>query len=472
MHKPIIIKNLAFDLPHKTCFSSFTTQVQYGEKIGIIGRNGSGKSSLLKIIMGQTEPSAGEVSDVSYLNIGYVPQTIENHEDLSGGERFNKSLSEALADNPDILVLDEPTNHLDQKTRESLMRMLDGYQGTLLVATHDTNFLNRCINKLWHIDDGRISVFLGNYEDYMAERGILRNVQERKLDILRKEQKKLKEAKIKELQKSAKGAKSKPKDNDKLVFKFKKGNAQATSDAKVSALKQKMEDVRADMRDNRLPEILIPSFILSNNRTPASKSVLSISSGRCGYGGKPLVSGISLCLFHQDKVAISGNNGSGKTTILKAIMSNKEVWTDGTWILPKKEEIGYVDQHYGNLSPNLTVEEIIHDQNPTLTHPGIRKHLNSFLFRKNEEVFSKVCALSGGEKARLSLAQIAAKPPKLLILDEITNNVDIETKAYIVQVLIQYPGAMIVISHEPDFLAQLPLTATYTIDAGRFIQES
>lgn len=471
MHKPIIIKNLAFDLPHRTCFSGFSTQVQYGEKIGIIGRNGSGKSSLLKMIMGEIDSSAGEVSDLSRLNIGYVPQTIESYKDMSGGERFNRVLSEALSNNPDILILDEPTNHLDQKTRYSLMRMLDGYNGTLLVATHDTIFLNQCIKKLWHIDNGHISVFSGNYEDYVRERGILRDMQERKLEILRKEQKKLKVAKIKELQKSSKGAKSKPKDNERLIFNAKKSKGQATSDSKVSAIKQKIENVRSDMNENRLPEELIPNFILQTDRTASSKSVISISSGVCGYAD-PVVSGISLCLSNQDKIAILGNNGSGKTTVLKAIMGNDEVWTDGIWVLPKKEEIGYVDQHYSNLQPDKTVEEIIHDQNPTLSHAEIRKHLNSFLFRKNEEVFAKVSTLSGGEKARLSLAQIAARPPKLLILDEITNNVDIETKEHIVQVLTQYPGAMIIISHEPDFLAQIPLTGRYFVNKGRFMQEA
>ena len=332
-HKPIRIDNLSFELPHRDCFSGFSTQIQYGEKIGIIGRNGSGKSSLLKIIMGELDSSGGEISNLDGINIGYVPQTITNFEDMSGGERFNRALSEALADNPDILILDEPTNHLDQQTRYSLMRMLDNYDGTLIVATHDTNFLNQCIKKLWHIDNGRVSVFSGNYEDYIRERGILRDVQERKLEILRKERKKLKEAKIRELQKSAKGSKSKPRDNERLNFNAKKSRGQATSDAKVSAIVQKMDEVRSTMSDNRLPEELSPSFIIENDRTALSKSILNISSGMCGYAD-PVISSISLSLSGQDKISISGNNGSGKTTLLKAIMGNEEVWTDGDWFLP------------------------------------------------------------------------------------------------------------------------------------------
>ena len=133
--------------------------------------------------------------------------------------------------------------------------------------------------------------------------------------------------------------------------------------------------------------------------------------------------------------------------------------------------LGYIDQHYRNLDPDKTVEDIVYDKNRTLSQNDIRKHLNSFLFRKNEEVFEKVKNLSGGEKARLSLAQVAVNPPKLLILDEITNNVDIETKQYIVDVLSQYPGAFIVISHEVDFLKKLPLTEKYVINKGHFYTE-
>ena len=138
----IKINNLSFNLPHKDCFSDFSTCVQRGEKIGIIGRNGIGKSSLLKIILGELSPSSGEVSSMRGVSIAYVPQIVMEYEDISGGERFNKSFSKALAMDPDVLILDEPTNHLDQKNRHSLMRMLSNFRQTLLVATHDTELLD------------------------------------------------------------------------------------------------------------------------------------------------------------------------------------------------------------------------------------------------------------------------------------------------------------------------------------------
>lgn len=468
MHKPIRIEKLSLELPHKTCFYDFSTQIHSGDRIGIIGKNGSGKSSLIKILLEQIEPSKGNVYNLSYLSIGYVPQTIVNHDDLSGGERFNRALSDALEMEPDILILDEPTNHLDQQTRYSLMRMLNNYRGTLVVATHDTNLINQCVNTIWHIDQGKINVFSGNYDDYKRECLICRNNQERTLELLKKEKKKIKEAKIKELKKSSKQGKSKPKDNEKLSYNGKASKGKATSDARVSALKSELENIQKDISDSRLPEILIPKFKLNSASVSLSKTVLSISQGSCGYENAPIVSGISLSMSGTDKISLSGNNASGKTTFLKAILGSKSVLRQGGWNVPNPQDIGYVDQHYENLSPTKTVEEIIYERS-RLPHSEIRKHLNDFLFRKNEEVFEKVQNLSGGEKARLSLAQIAIAPPKLLILDEITNNVDIETKEYISAVLSNYPGAFIIISHEPDFLDSLPLTGKYLIEKGKFL---
>ena len=151
-------------------------------------------------------------------------------------------------------------------------------------------------------------------------------------------------------------------------------------------------------------------------------------------------------------MAIRGDNGSGKTTLIKAILNDPSVLKSGDWHVPNREDIGYLDQHYGTLDPHKTVTETIHGLVPTWAHGEIRKHLNDFLFRKNEEVNAFVKTLSGGEKVRLSLAQIAAKTPRLLVLDEITNNLDLETRDHVIQVLKEYPGAMLVICPAPQKL--------------------
>lgn len=165
-------------------------------------------------------------------------------------------------------------------------------------------------------------------------------------------------------------------------------------------------------------------------------------------------------------MAIIGDNGSGKSTLIKAILGDESVCKTGDWHVIKREDIGYLDQHYGTLNPDKTVLETISDLVPNWSHTEVRRHLNDFLFRKNEEVNAIVSILSGGEKARLSLAQIAAKTPKLLILDEITNNLDLETKEHVVQVIKAYPGAMIIISHEADFLEEIGISEV--VDVGKF----
>ena len=185
---------------------------------------------------------------------------------------------------------------------------------------------------------------------------------------------------------------------------------------------------------------------------------------------KPLLQKISLIINSKDRIAIQGDNASGKSTLIKAILNDASVIKSGHWMLPKLVDIGYLDQHYGTLSAEKTVYETIAELVPTWSTIEIRRHLNDFLFRKNEEVNSKVAQLSGGEKARLTLAQIAAITPKLLILDEITNNLDLETREHVIEVLKKYPGAMIVISHDADFLKEIGVHDCYQIVEGELFR--
>lgn len=462
-HKPIIITNLSLDFPHKVCFEGFNTQILPGDRIGIIGRNGSGKSSLVKMLMGQMDPSGGRITGIDDLTVGDVPQTVLEHSELSGGERFNKAFTEALAVQPDLLILDEPTNHLDQNVKYSLLRKLDNYQGTLIIVSHDLDVLTNTVDKLWHIKDGRIVVFSGDYNDYMYENGLALASQQKMLNDLKKEKKKLKIQRQQESQKAGKAGKKKAKDNDKLGFDAKSDNAQAKADAKIAKLNERLGNVLSSLQQNRLPEEYKLKFNIDNAYVQSGANLVSVSFGECSYGAHIVLSDVFFSIAPMDKVSISGNNASGKTTFIKAIMQNQSVSVSGDWVLPKPSDIGYLEQHYTNLNLDDTVEEVIRERAPSMDAKAIRKHLNDFLFRKNEEVFAKVKTLSGGEKARLSLAQIAARPPKLLILDEITNNIDLETKEYIISVLNSYAGAFIIVSHESAFLDRLNLTNRYFI---------
>lgn len=461
-HKPIHIKDLDLSFSHKTCFENFNCQIPYGSRIAIIGRNGSGKSSLLKMIASL----CGE--DVV---VGYVPQVIIDHTDLSGGQRLNKAVTEALSLDPNVLLLDEPTNHLDSRNKKSLIRMLQNYPGTLIMVSHDKELLRHCTDTLWHIDNGKVHIFSGNYDDYMHEIKLKRASIEEELELLSRQKKDMHHKLMQEQQRAAKSkAKGEKKVENrkwlKMVGDLKGMKAEKSQGKKLKNIDERKNDLSNKLADLRLPEIIVPKFSLESYDTGRGV-VIQISNGSVSYvEGQPILSGITLSLQSGERLAITGDNGSGKSTLIKAILGDESVCKTGDWHVMKREDIGYLDQHYSTLHPNKTVLETIADLVPHLPHIEIRRHLNDFLFRKNEEVNALVSTLSGGEKARLSLAQISSKTPKLLILDEITNNLDLETKEHVVQVLKAYPGAMIVISHEADFLEEIGVNSYFKITDG------
>ena len=456
MHNTIKIKNFCLSFPNKVCFDDFSTDVAFGDRIAIVGKNGSGKSSLLRMIADQNQD----------LSLAYVPQIIENFDSLSGGERFNKSLSAALGENPSILLLDEPTNHLDADNRKSLMRMLNAYYGTLIVVTHDEELLRNCVDILWHIDNGKITVFRGRYSDYMRERATQYQSISRQAQLLAREKKAMHEKLMKEQQRTAKSKSSGEKKvaNKKWMSStadLKAMKAEKSQGKNLRNLDDKKQKLADQLSEMRLPEIIVPKFHLPFQKN-SDETIVSIIDGAIGYSAEHLVaSDINLSVMSNEHLAIVGKNGSGKTTLLKAIMNDSTVVRKGDWYVPKASEIGYLDQHYGNLNPEQSALEVIAEANSSWSHAEIRKHLNDFLFHQNEEVNTAMKHLSGGEKARLSLAKIAANVPKLLILDEITNNIDLETKNHIAEILRGYPAAMIIVSHDEMFLREIGVERTF-----------
>ncbi len=471
IHKPIQIKNLSLSFPHKTCFDDFNAQISYGSRIAIIGRNGSGKTTLLKILHGTVKPTSGDVLCAADVTFGFVPQIIEESDSLSGGQRLNAAVTKALSLDPNVLLLDEPTNHLDRHNRKSLMRMLQSYPGTLIVVSHDTELLRHCIDTLWHIHDGKIHVFQGAYDDYIRELRSHRSSIEQEITRLDRQKKEMHYALMKEQKRAAKSkARGKKSIHQRkwptIVSTAKAGRADETSGRKKSAIDHKKQDLTEQLSNLHLPEIIVPKFSIGSADI-GDRTIVSISDGSIGYARQePLLQKISLSISSRDRIAIQGDNASGKSTLIKAILNDPNVIKSGNWYAPKIDDIGYLDQHYYTLPLEKTVLEIIAELVPTWSHIEVRRHLNDFLFRKNEEVNSSVAELSGGEKARLSLAQIAARTPKLLILDEITNNLDLETKEHVAQVLKAYPGAMMVISHDADFLEGIGIDTYLEINNG------
>ncbi|MEI6188404.1 MAG: ATP-binding cassette domain-containing protein [Alphaproteobacteria bacterium] len=436
-------------------------------RIAIIGKNGSGKSNLLKIIQGQIDPSEGNIKTPENVVFGYLPQLITEFSE-SGAERFNKTLSQVLAINPNILLLDEPTNHLDSGNRQSLLRMISKYSGTLVIASHDIELLRNSVDILWCIDNKKVRIFKGIYDDYILEIAKRRSAIEQELYISHKKTKEFHQSLMKEQTRAKNSKKQGKKYIEQKKWPTIVSKAKACRAAENTGKKKKQIDIRKqelieNLSELRMPEIIKPKFSLLAEKS--NKTVLSIVDGSVGYQ-KPIINNINLIIAGNERVAIVGDNGSGKSTLIKAILNIPNITKSGEWYVPIMSNIGYLDQHYNNLNLNFTLLEKINNLVPSWPHSKIRQHLNDFLFHKNEEVNALIATLSGGEKVRACLAKIAVNTPKLLILDEITNNLDLGTKEHVIEVLIEYPGAMIVISHDEDFLKRVGLNTFYFVKDG------
>lgn len=470
MHKPIQFRDFTLSFPHKPCISNFNGQILFGSRIAIIGRNGTGKSALLKCLLGQIDIQDSMISIPDDLRLGYLPQIIETSESLSGGERLNSALTQTLLNDPNLLLLDEPTNHLDTANRRSLMNRLHRYTGTLVIVSHDVEVLRESVDTLWHIDNEQIHVFQGRYDDYIQAYQQQRTAIEHEISSLNRQKKDIHAARMKEQQRVAKSRASGEKKVAnktwlKMVGDLKGMKAEKSQGKKLRVIDESMDQLLARRAELFVPEIITPTFGLYPRIT--SQSVVTIRDGCIGYDAQlSVLKDIHLTIGANERVALLGNNASGKSTLLKAMLQTPEVTTTGSWILPKPSDIGYLDQHYQTLNGFRTVFDALSAVMPNTHYNDIRRHLNDFLFRKNEEVEADINTLSGGEKARLCLCCIAAKPPTLLILDEMTNNLDLETKEHVIQILKHYEGAMIVVSHESQVISHLNLNTHYLIDEG------
>lgn len=447
------LNNLSLLLPHKSCFSEFEAKIRAESRIAIIGRNGSGKSTLLKMIR-------DKLGDV----VGYIPQIIMDFENMSGGERFNRTLSEELGKRPNILLLDEPTNHLDTQNRKSLIRMLKKFHGTVIVVTHDLNVLRNCCDTIWHIEDGKINVFNGSYDDYILwNQQQKQSIQDQK-DLIKYQKKEFQEKLQKQQEKLAKSkAQGKKKLENKRWMKsiadLKTMKAEKAGGKKLSNLNALERELQEQESNIFIPKFITPKFNIAGKVCHG----ISIRDGTVGYCGKIVLKNINIST--AENFAIVGSNGSGKTTLIKGIMNDPLIERTGQWDVPS--EIGYIDQHYSVLNRDLTVFQVIKEVAQDWTEREVRSHLNDFLFRKNEEVEEKVENLSGGEMARLCMAKVAANPPALLIMDEITNNIDLETKGHISNILKDYKWQFIIISHDEEFLDEINVENKIDIETYR-----
>ena len=489
-----------------TILSDCSFHIEEREKAAIVGPNGAGKSTLLKIIMGRLPADDGTVTISKDKTLGYLAQhqnlssdgtiydellsvkkdiialeekireteqqmknatgeqldtlldlyTKMNHQfelengyayqseivgvlkglgfteddfslpvsTLSGGQKTRVALGKLLLSRPDIILLDEPTNHLDMESIRWLENYLLGYNGSVIIVAHDRYFLDRIVTKIIEIENTHVTVFSGNYTAYADKKKILRNMQLKEYLNQQREIKHQQEVitKLKQFnrEKSIKRAESREKMLDKL----------------------EVVDKPAEINDKMNIE-LNPSVISGND-------VLSVSHLSKAFDDNTLFTDISFDIKRGERVALIGNNGTGKTTILKII--NDILPADSGEIkLGSKVTIGYYDQEHHVLDPDKTLFDELQDAYPDLNNTQIRNTLAAFLFT-NDDVFKYIRDLSGGERGRVSLAKLMLSNANFLILDEPTNHLDMVSKEILENALKSYTGTVLYVSHDRYFI--------------------
>ena len=352
---------------------------------------------------------------------------------LSGGQKTRVSLAKLLLQSPDLIILDEPTNHLDIASISWLETYLRSYKGAVLIVSHDRYFLDRVVTKVIAIENGLVRSYAGNYSDYAAKAAMLRkaavNAYLKQQEEIHHQQQVIDKLKSFNREKSIKRAESHEKMLDKME------------------LLEKPVEIRDDMHLKLTPQII------------SGNDVLSIEDLSKHFGSLTLFEHVDIEIKRGEHVAIIGDNGTGKTTLLK-IINELESMDSGQIRLGSKVEIGYYDQEHHVLHSEKTLFDEISDDYPALTNTQIRNTLAAFLFT-GDDVFKKISELSGGERGRVSLAKLMLSNANFLILDEPTNHLDITSKEILEQALNDYEGTVLYVSHDRYFVNQ---TATRILD--------
>jgi ATP-binding cassette subfamily F protein 3 len=353
----------------------------------------------------------------------------------SGGEKTKIAFASLLLSKPDLLLLDEPTNHLDLSTIEWLENYLAKYKKAMVIVSHDRTFIDRSVNVVYELEYGSIKRYAGNYSSF---------VEQKKNDLIRQE------AAYRRQQKDIKRL-------EELIEKFRyKKNKAAFAQSKIKYLErmEKIEDPKkADTKTFKA------KFVCG---VRGGKNVLSLDHFKVGYD-RPLAE-VTLEIRRGDRICVMGDNGTGKSTLLKSIIGEVEP-LDGYMMLGHQIQIGYFDQNLADFHNGNTVLEELWNDHPELDLYQVRSVLGAFLFTA-DEVFKEVNVLSGGEKVRLSLAKLMLKKANFLILDEPTNHLDIVSKEALENALNEYDGTILFVSHDRYFIKKIA-TSCLVIDSDK-----
>ena len=410
------------------------------EKAAIVGINGSGKTTLLRCILGIEEADEGSIAFSKEKKMDYLAQQHadietenEDYDILSGGQKTRKRLEEILQEKPDLLILDEPTNHLDIGSIQWLEKVLKRYDGAVLLVSHDRYFLDKIVTKVIDLERGKVRMYQGNYSAYAEKK---RQLREAEWKAFQNQQAEIKhqEAVIEKLkqfnrEKSIKRAESR----EKML-------------GKVERL-EKPEELENEMK------------LLFSPRESSGNDVLMAKELGKSYDGRRLFSHGTFSLQRGEHVALIGDNGTGKTTLLK-ILNGLIQADEGEFRLGSKVKIAYYDQEHAVLHMEKTLFEEIQDTYPEMNNTKVRNVLAAFLFT-GDDVYKRIQDLSGGEQGRVSLAKLMLSDANFLILDEPTNHLDIQGKEVLEEAIRNYEGTVLYVSHDRYFINK---TATRIIE--------
>ena len=434
--------SLAFGGP--PVLDGVSLSIARGERAALTGRNGAGKSTLFKVIAGMLEPDAGEIVRAPNLKVVYVGQDAEGDVSRSGGEIRRERLIAAIRSQPDLLLLDEPTNHLDMAAIDMLEGMLARQRELAVVlVTHDRRFLRRVANRIYDLDRGLLAGWECDYPTFLRRKAEL--IADEAVYWARKEKKLAEEeAWIR------RGVKARTTRNE----------------GRVAALKK----LRAEFAARR--QELGTATLRLDTATPGGVRVLKVENLGFAYpGGREIVRGFTADVLRGERIGILGGNGAGKTTLLK-LLTGQLAPSAGTVTRGTNVELAFLDQLRGELREELTVGENIASDRDEVVVGGVKKHVYSYLadfLFPPERVRTPVKALSGGERARLMLAKLFLRPANLLVMDEPTNDLDIETLELLEEQLLNYRGTLLLVSHDREFLDNV-VTSTFVLEGDAAVR--
>jgi len=435
--------SLAFGGP--PVLDKVSLSISRGLRAALTGRNGEGKSTLMKVIAGAIEPDGGTIVRAPNLRTIYVSQDVPHDRPddaafnaLSGGRRRRQILEEALLARPDLLLLDEPTNHLDMAAIDWLEGFLRRQREmAVLIVTHDRRFLKRVATTIFDLDRGELAGWPCDYPTFVRRKAEL---QADEAVYWARKSKKLaeEEAWIR------RGVKARTTRNE----------------GRVAALKK----LRAEFAARRTA--VGTATLRLDTAQPGGVSVLKVKDLSFAYpGGRPIVDNFSATILRGERIGILGGNGAGKTTLLN-LLTGRLAPTAGEVVRGTNVELSFFDQLRSEMKPELTVGENIASDRDEVIVGGQKKHVYSyladFLFTP-ERVRTPVKALSGGERARLMLAKLFLRPANLLVMDEPTNDLDIETLELLEEQLLAYKGTLLLVSHDREFLDNV-VTSTFVLE--------